>query len=399
MTVDLPTTRRYRTVRAVANEQFPPPRLRLTRGRAVATSCVASLSVVLVAALLSAVRSHLAPGVPPLVLLLCAVLAGLLGGRGAAIVTGLVATVAYNVGFIPPVGTLRIHFASDAIVLGVFLSVAMVVGTLVASVEARRVVAARRADELEHAQVDLRRALTEARRLRTEAERVELLEQIDRQRRALLRSVSHDLRTPLASILGVATELTTNGADYAEATRQRLLELVVIEAQRLDAIVGNLLSLSRVEAGALLPSLQPVSLADAAQRAAARVASRPGMPRFIVDVAASLPPANADPVQLDQVLTNLLENAGRYTPAGGAVEVGVIREGQVLHVTVADRGPGIAAARRDTLFAPFSSDEPGRSGLGLAICKAIVEAHGGTIRISDRPGSGTLVDFSLSVAQ
>jgi len=360
-------------------------------------SVAAGASVVAVAATLSPQRSHLAAGVPPLVLLLCAVAAGLLGGRLAAMITGVVATIAYNVAFIPPVGTLRIHFASDAIVLVVFLSVALVVGTLVATVEERRVAADRRAEELERLHVELRDALTEARRLRTEADRVEVLEQVDVQRRALLRSVSHDLRTPLASILGVATELTS-GAHHDDDSRTRLLALVAVEAERLDGIVSNLLSLSRIEAGAFLPTLQQIALDGVVRQVASRIAMRAGSPPITIDVEPGLPLARADPVQLDQVLTNLIENACRYSPATETVEVHVGRGTAGLEVSVADRGPGISATRRGTLFEPFTSDTAGRPGLGLAICKAIVEAHGGTIEISDRSGPGTLVRFTIPCA-
>ena len=153
-----------------------------------------------------------------------------------------------------------------------------------------------------------------------EAHRLDLLERVDEQRRALLRSVSHDLRTPLAAIRAATSDMR-DGAGYDDATRDELLDMVGDEAERLDRLVANLLSLSRIEAGAFQPDRQAVALdelvADRVHRLA-RVFRDVTVEQAIVRRA--LPLVDADYSQLDQVLTNLLENAARHSPDGASID-------------------------------------------------------------------------------
>jgi two-component system sensor histidine kinase KdpD len=221
-----------------------------------------------------------------------------------------------------------------------------------------------------------------------------VLERIDEQRSALLRSVSHDLRTPLATIRAVASDLL-GGASYDEATRDELLALVADESERLDRLVANLLNLSRIEAGALRPDRQAVAMEELVTHTVKRLSRLLGRRRVQVDLA-HLPLVDGDYTQLEQVVTNLLENAARHAPSGSTIRVGGREAGGRVEVFVDDEGTGIAPFERQRIFEAFRrGDGSSSSGIGLAICKAIVEAHGGTITVSGAPGGGARFLFTL----
>jgi K+-sensing histidine kinase KdpD len=359
-------------------------------------SVVGAALVVAVTAALVPLRADISRAAPALVLVIAVVVAGLVGGRIAAIVTASLAILAFNVAFIPPYWTLAIDVAEDLIALVAFTVVALTVGTLVAREADHRHAAEQRAEELQALHERYEAVQAERERLAEEATRVAVLEQVDEQRAALLRSVSHDLRTPLSTIRAVTSDLRA-GAVYDDATRDELLDLVIDEAERLDRIVANLLSLSRIEAGALQPELQAVDVQELVSDAARRLDRLFQRARVELDFAADLPLADADYSQVDQVVTNLLENAARHAPRGSKVRVAArLRGDGRLSVVVEDEGVGIPAADRSHLFEPFWRGEGSiSSGVGLAICKAIVEAHGGTITIDSGPGRGTAFVFTL----
>jgi two-component system sensor histidine kinase KdpD len=260
----------------------------------------------------------------------------------------------------------------------------------------RRRVAEQRAAEINQMYVEYQRVVAEREVLAADAARVSVLEEIDRQRSMLLRSVSHDLRTPLASIRAVTTDLR-DGFSYDPRLRDELLDLMSDEADRLDRIVANLLSLSRIEAGALLPDLTPTDLAEMIESSTARLSRLLKDHPLSVEVPPDLPPVAADYVQIDQVLTNLLENAARHTPPGTPVVVRAeaVGHGGGVTVSVSDAGPGVDPAVRDEVFEPFRSGTTTTTGVGLAICKAIVEAHGGTLSLRDSPSGGADLRFTL----
>lgn len=198
--------------------------------------------------------------------------------------------------------------------------VAVVVGTLVAREGERRQSAEERAAELQALNAELQTVQRERERLADEATRAIVLERIDEQRSALLRSVSHDLRTPLATIRAVASDLLGD-ASYDEAIRAELLGLVAEESERLDRLVANLLSLSRIEAGALQPDLQAVALDELAAHVVKLLDRLLGGRRVQLDLA-QLPLVDGDYTQLEQVVTNLLENAARHAPPGSTIRFG-----------------------------------------------------------------------------
>ena len=194
-----------------------------------------------------------------MILVLPVVVSGLFGGRIAAVATAVIAAVAFSIGFIPPVGSLRVAVSDDAVALVVFVLIAIAIGTLVALEGDRWRAAELRTAEIQDMHLRYQALVADQDRLRKESDRLTVMEQIDAQRSALLRSVSHDLRTPLASIRAVASDLRDT-ATYDAPVRDELLGLVCDEAERLDRIVANLLSLSRIESGAFLPDRQAVAV-------------------------------------------------------------------------------------------------------------------------------------------
>ena len=367
----------------------PAPALGVVGGLAVVGATVAALVPL---------RADLTRATPALVLVLGVVTAGLLGGGRAAVVVAVAAATAYNLAFIPPVWTFKVNAGEDWVALVVFLSVALVVGLLIAAESERRRAAEQREAELRSLYEEVRAIGAERSRLADEAARVELLEHIDSQRSALLRSVSHDLRTPLATIRAVASDLR-DGTVYDEDTRTELLATVCDEVERLDRLVANLLSLSRVEAGALRPERQAVPFDELVIDRVRRLARMFRQVRVDVRLA-DRPLVDGDYTQLDQVLTNLLENAARHAPQGSTVRVDGCRRDGMLEVRVSDEGAGVAEWEVDRIFEPFRRGEGSTSsGVGLAICKAIVEAHGGRIWVERTAGGGATFVFTLPVRE
>jgi two-component system sensor histidine kinase BaeS len=216
-------------------------------------------------------------------------------------------------------------------------------------------------------------------------------------RRRLLADLSHELRTPIAVIEG-HLEAVLDGVYPADAAH---LDPILDEARILDRLIDDLRTLSLAEAGALALHREGTDLGHVIADVVAALAPRSEAAGAAVvsDVDPALPELDVDPVRLHQVLTNLLENALRYSPAGSEVRVTARRGPRGVEVTVADQGPGLAPEVRATLFDRFakSKDSPG-SGLGLSIAKAIIEAHGGRIRAEAGPGGrGTTVAVSLPV--
>jgi two-component system sensor histidine kinase KdpD len=223
------------------------------------------------------------------------------------------------------------------------------------------------------------------------------LQETDRLRTALLNSVSHDLRTPLASIKASASSLLDREVRWDDAERDDFLATINTEADRLTRLVHNLLDMSRIEAGALDPRLIESSVAEVAGPVVRRARAASGQ-LVVVDVPEELPPVLADPVRLDQVLTNLLDNARSYA-ADSPVEVVARQAGDTVELRVVDHGPGIPASERERVFDQFYRVESGRrpegTGMGLAICRGIMLAHGGTLRVETTPGGGASFVLTL----
>ena len=293
-----------------------------------------------------------------LALLAVVIVTALVGGRRPAYMVAAAATVCYML-LLPPVGSLRVHLGDDVVSVVVLAVSATLVARLVAV-------------------------------------RIETLDRIEQQRAVLLRSVSHDLRTPLSAIKAATSEM---GEDepHDERARRRLLALITSEAERLDRLVANLLSFSRIEAGALVPRVQSVDIAELVGVGCERLGGVfAGQVHLLASIEEDLPAVDADYLLLDQVLTNLVENAVRHSPPGGDIRVSASRSGASVRIVVADGGPGVAPSERRAIFEPFRSGSvAGASGIGLAICRAIIEAHGGTIAVGEGPGGGA--EFTIEL--
>ena len=357
-------------------------------------ACLGAGLVVGLSAAMVPLRGDITRASPALVLVIPIVLAGLVGGRLAAVITAVTAALAFNFAFIPPYWTLEIHAPDDIVALTVFGFVAVVIGTLVAREGERRQSAEERAAELEALNEELQDVQRERQRLADEAMRAAVLERVDEQRAALLRSVSHDLRTPLAAIRAVVSDLLS-GAPYDDATRTELLTLVGDEAERLDRLVANLLSLSRIEAGALQPEREEVAIDELVTDTVKRLGRLLTERRVQIDLP-QLPVVRGDYTQLAQVLSNLLANAARHAPRNTTIRIGGRERSDTVEVWVDDEGIGVLPIDRRRIFEPFRRGEgSGSSGIGLAICKAIVEAHGGQITADGAPGGGARFRFEL----
>jgi len=239
--------------------------------------------------------------------------------------------------------------------------------------------------------------------LQEQALRTRLLEEIDRWRGAMMGAVSHDLRTPLASVKAAVSSLRQDGGALNDADRAELLELIELQSDRLARLVTNLLDMTRIESGALAvrPTLMPLDeLVDESLAAVNGLVPRC---RVHFEAPADLPLLEIDHVLMGQVLANLLENAARLCPDGSPIRIGARSSGTpaapLVEVSVADEGPGIAAEDRERVFEMFSQNGGGaRSGLGLTIAKAFVEAHGGTIWIDPAVERGARVVFTVPAA-
>jgi two-component system sensor histidine kinase KdpD len=232
-------------------------------------------------------------------------------------------------------------------------------------------------------------------------DRIRLRAEADRLRAALLTSVSHDLRTPLAAIHGAADALFSYESTLSAANRRDLAGIIATESARMGCFIGNLLDMTRLESGAITPSREPVDIGEAIGSVLARAAGVLAGHEVKLDLQANLPLPRLDPVLFEQVLFNLLDNAAKYAPANTAITVQATSENGVT-LRVMDRGPGIPPADLERVFEPFhriaasSADgRPAGTGLGLAICRGLLAAMGGRIAASARPGGGAMFTLVL----
>jgi two-component system, OmpR family, sensor histidine kinase KdpD len=247
--------------------------------------------------------------------------------------------------------------------------------------------------------VDQAALALERARLSAEAAQAAALTQSDELKSALLAAVSHDLRTPLASIKASATSLLDNSVEWDRETRQDFLEAIDEETDRLTLMVSNLLDLSRIEGGALRPQKDWYDIDELIVDVRARLTQRTKSHPLSITVEPDLPMLRFDYVQIAQVLVNLVENAVKYTAHGTPIVVAAHQVPGAIEISVHDDGPGIPPEHQLRLFDKFyranaATAVPG-AGIGLAISKGLVEAHGGTIWVESEPGSGTTFRFTL----
>jgi two-component system sensor histidine kinase KdpD len=235
-------------------------------------------------------------------------------------------------------------------------------------------------------------------RLAEEAQAAQVRIETERLRNSLLSSVSHDLRTPLAAITGAVSTLLDGGARLDARTERELLESVHEEAERLNRLVQNLLEMTRLESGALQLRRELHPPEEVIGAALGRYAKRLADRRVTTRVPSDLPLVPMDDVLVEQVLINLLDNALKYTPPGTPIEIIATATDQNLTIEVADHGPGLPPGDEERVFEKFHRVEGAGArgaGLGLAICRGIVRAHGGRIWAQNLPGGGVAFLFTL----
>lgn len=234
------------------------------------------------------------------------------------------------------------------------------------------------------------------------AEQWRLLTRQDQQRREMVANISHDLRTPLTSLHGYLETLAIKGDSLDATERRRYLDIALGQSRKVGRLAQELFELARLESGTVQPDPETFSLPELVQDVLQKceLAAEARAQHLVADFAQDLPPVHADLGMIERVLTNLLDNAIRHSPAGGRIEV-VLRKGAAgVDVEVSDTGPGIPAAARDSLFLrPSSLGGPSRrdgSGLGLVIVHRILQLHHSDIRLIDVPAKGAVFHFSLS---
>ena len=244
--------------------------------------------------------------------------------------------------------------------------------------------------------------LLENRRMARRIASLEAARQLARMQDEFVSTVSHELRTPLGFIKGYATTLLRQDAEWDTTTRIEFLRIIDEEADRLRELIDNLLDSSRLESGAIGMTREATRIAPLLRSVAERAqAAYPEM-ALRVDAPDGLPILEIDSTRIAQVLDNLLSNAAKYAP-GAPVELRARREGEAMLIEVEDRGPGIAAEHMSQMFqrfyrVPETQRTVRGTGLGLYICRKIVESHGGQIGVDSQPGQGTRFHFTLPLA-
>ena len=289
---------------------------------------------------------------------LLAILVAALGGRGPGLTAAVLSAAAFDFFFVEPYHTFAVTDRSFLITFGVMLAIGVAIGSLVGRMR-------------------MVEAESRERELRARAEQL---------RSTLLSTVSHDLRTPLAVITGMATSLR----DGAIGEQREELDTIVEEAQRLSRILTNLLSITKVEDGAE-PKREWVPLDELIGSSLARLDAELADHPLTLDVADQL--AHVDPLLTEQLLVNLVENAAKHTAAGCAIRVSARRDGNAALIEVSDFGPGLPAGPAEQVFEKFfrgKGVKAGGVGLGLTVCRAIAIAHKGRIEAAAGPSGGAV---------
>lgn len=303
--------------------------------------------------------------------LLAVVIAAIYLGRGPSILTAILSVVGLDFFFVPPHFTFAVSDSQYLLTFAGLLIVGLVISTL----------------------------MTRVREQEEQARQAQMLKATEKLQSALLNSISHDLRTPLVSITGTLSDLAEDSVAIDEDTRRSMVETAYGEAQRLNHLVGNLLEITRIEAGAMQARRELCDVEDVIGSTLEQLADRLKSRQVKTAVAGSLPLVPMDFVLIVQVLVNLIDNALKYSPPGTCVEVQARAAGDHLEIQVMDRGIGIPTSDLPRVFDKFyrvqRPDGVSGTGLGLAICKGIVEAHAGRIWADHREGGGTVFTVLL----
>jgi K+-sensing histidine kinase KdpD len=297
-------------------------------------------------------------------------------GLAYAIPVSLLSMLTFNFLFLPPTHTFRLADSENWVALAVYLVTAVSVSELAARA---------------------RRRAAEAERLARAAQEAEELRRSDTAKTTVLRSVSHDLRSPITAILTAGDVLESSGESLSPAEREELHEAIRLQALRLNRVVSNMLDLSKLEAGAAQPAPELWTVDGLIARALEAIG--PENARIVTELPKESPPVRVDPTQLEHALVNLLENALKFSSPADPVELYAETNGNDVVVRISDHGPGIPAAERERVFEPFARggarDVGPGSGLGLAIARGFVQVNGGRLWIDEERDAGTSFVLAL----
>jgi two-component system sensor histidine kinase KdpD len=345
-----------------------------------------------------------------LAFLLVVLFVALFWGSRPALLASVVAAVCFNYFFLPPLYTLTIAHPQNWVALIVFFTTAMAVGQLSA-------LAKQRAEEAEQARSEIESLYRQLQVAFEQASQAEALKQSEKLKSALLDAVTHDLRTPLASIKASITTLIDEAQGRTEddqpvsldaASRFEMLEIINEESDRLNRFIGGLIEMARIEAGELGLRRRWGPIDEMVSAAIAR--ADPVTQRHFVriDIEKELPVVRVDERAVSEVVYTLVDNAAKYSPEGSSIRINARRAGEeVIQVEVEDNGCGIPPEFRERVFEKFfratrdgdiTTHQPSGTGMGLAIAKGIVEAHQGKIWVEPGTGGkGTRVVFTLPI--
>jgi two-component system sensor histidine kinase KdpD len=258
-------------------------------------------------------------------------------------------------------------------------------------------------EHLLEAYADLAAVAIESILLANEAQNTQVLKNTEKLQTALLNAVSHDLRTPLVSVIGVLSSLQEKGMNLDDAAKMNLIQVAREEAERLNHLITNLLDVSRIDAGAIKMSRQTSDIQDLVNAAMAQLGSRLDTRPVKMEIPADLPYVSVDFGLIVQTLVNVLENSVKYSPEGSPIDIKARQERNEIKIEIADRGIGIPPQDLSHIFDKFyriqRPDNVSGTGLGLSICKGIIEAHNGRISAENRPGGGTIIILVLPILE
>jgi K+-sensing histidine kinase KdpD len=370
----------------------------------------AVLGIAAVTAVLAPFHARVNDTTVALALLLDVLFVATIWGSRPALLASLLAMACFNFFFLPPIFTFTIDDPRNWIALGAFFLTAITVGQL--SARARR-----RAREAEAGQQEIERLYRELRDAFERASQAEALRQSEKLKSALLDAVTHDIRTPLTSIKASVTSLLEDSQsrppeavqhNLGPEARREMLEVIDEESDRLNRFVEGMVELARIEAGEMNLRKRWGALDEIIATALGRSKAVTRSHRVEVSIEDELPLARIDPNAVGEVVYNLVENAAKYSPAGSLIRIEAsLGNSDMLWITVEDEGPGVPPGLRQRVFDKFfratlegdaARHQPPGTGMGLAIAKGIIEAHGGSIWIEDPDlGRGTRVVVAIPI--